>query len=136
MRTFAIAVFAVHTLFELFFGANAFLSGSSSSQSAEQIAQQSVEMTISFRFLGSALLSLGILGAIVLFFAGVQSTAAKYIAIGFAAFHTLGTLGSLYSAAPTFEVYAQPLALGAVILHGGLAIGFAIIATALKPGNP
>ena len=133
MKTFALVVFAIHTLFELLFGLNAFISGASSSQSAAQIAEQSTQMTISFRFLGSALLAMGALGAIVIFKAGVQSVAAKYIAMGFVVFHGLGTIGSLWSAAPTFEVYTQALALGALILHGALAIGFAIIAIGLKP---
>ncbi|WP_421723351.1 hypothetical protein [Bauldia sp.] len=132
MRTFAYIVFIIHVVFELIFGASAFLSGASSSQSAEQIAQQSVQVTIAFRFLGSALLALGVLGAVVVFVAGVQSATAKYIAIGFAAFHGLGAVGSLWSAAPTFEVYSQPLALGALVLHGLLALGFAAVALLMK----
>lgn len=132
MRLFALIIFGIHTLFELVFGASAYLSGASSSQTAEAAAAQSVAMTISFRFLGSALIAMGVLGAIVLFRAGVTSVAAKYVAAGFAVFHGLGALGSLYTAAPDFAVYANPLSLGAVVLHGLLAIGFAIIAAGLR----
>jgi len=128
MKLFAFVVFGIHMVFELFFGANAYLSGASSSQSAEQIAQQSVQLTIAFRFLGSALISLGVLAAVIVFVAGVQSTTARYAAMAFAVFHGLGAAGSLYSAAPGFEVYQQTLTMGALILHGMLAIGFAVIA--------
>ena len=133
MRLFALAVFGIHTLFELAFGLNAFLTGASSSQSAEAIAAQSVELTIAFRFLGSALIALGLMGALVLFVAGVRSATARIVAMGFAAFHGLGALGSLWSAAPDFAVYGQPLSLGALILHGLLALGFAVIAA--KPAS-
>ena len=106
---------------------NNYLKGTSSSLSTEQIATQTTQMAITFRFMGSALIALGILGLIIIFIAGVNSKAARYVAMGFAAFHSLGSLGSIYSAAPNFEVYNQPLALGALILHGLLAIGFIII---------
>jgi|GEM_PF-2716985 len=132
MKTFAYVVFITHIVFELIFGANAFLSGASSSQSADQIAQQSVQLTIAFRFLGSALLALGVLGAIVVFVAGVQSATAKYVATGFAVFHGLGALGSLWSAAPTFQAYSQTLTLGALVLHGLLAFGFIAVALLTK----
>ncbi len=128
MRLFALIVFGIHMLFELAFGANAFLSGASSSQSVEQIAEQSVELTIAFRFLGRALMSLGVLAAIIIFVAGVQSVTARYTAIGFFAFHALGASGSVWSAAPGFEVYQQPLSLGALVLHTLLAVGFLIVA--------
>lgn len=133
MKLFALAVFAVHSLFELMFGLNAFLSGASSSQTANQIAEQSVQMTIAFRFMGSALLALGILGVVVIFGAGVRSITAKYVATGFAAFHGLGAIGSLWSSAPTFEVYAQTLTLGALVVHSTLALGFAALVILLKP---
>lgn len=129
MKLFAIAVFAIHTLFELTFGASAYLSGASSSQTPEQIAEQSVQLTIAFRFMGSALLSLGVLGAIILVWAGVQSPAARYAAIGFAVFHSLGAIGSLWSAMPSFDAYSAPLAVGALVVHASLAVGFAVIAT-------
>ncbi len=135
MKLFALIVFAIHTLFELAFGASAFMSGASSSQSPEQIAQQSVQLTIAFRFLGSALLALGVMGALVIFVAGVQSRTAQLAAIAFAVFHGLGAIGSLWSAAPGFAAYEQTLALGALVLHSALAIGFAIIALRSKiPG--
>ena len=128
MRIFALSVFGIHMVFELAFGANAFLTGASSSQSAEEIAQQSVQLTIAFRFLGSALIALGAMAAIVIFVAGLQSRTALYTAMGFAIFHGLGAIGSIWSAAPAFEVYQQPLALGALILHLLLALGFAFVA--------
>lgn len=87
-----------------------------------------MELTIAFRFMGSALISLGLLAAIVLFVAGVQSKFAQYVAVAFAVFHGLGAIGSLWSAAPDFLVYSQALSLGALILHGALACGFACIA--------
>lgn len=135
MKRFAVFVFAIHVVFELIFGASAYLTGASSSQSAEQIAQQSVQLTIAFRFMGSALIALGVLGAIILFGPGVRSTAARYVAAGFTVFHGLGTIGSLWTAAPGFEVYAAPLALGAVVLHGMLAIGFAVVALSPAEGR-
>ena len=114
--------------FELVFGASAYISGASSSQSAAEIANQPVQLSIAFRFFGSALISLGVLAAIIVFVAGVQSKAAKYAAVAFAIFHGLGAAGSLYTSAPNFEVYQQTLVLGALILHGMLAVGFSIIA--------
>ncbi len=132
MKLFALTVFGVHMLFELAFGASAFLSGASSSQGAEQIALQSVETTIAFRFLGSALISLGVMAAIIIFFAGVQSVAARYTAIAFVVFHGLGASGSLWSAAPGYEVYQQTLTLGALTLHTLLAVGFLIVALSLR----
>lgn len=124
MDVFALVVFSTHTLFELLFGLSAYASGASSSQTAEQRADQPVALSISFRFLGSALLALGVLGAVVIFGPGVRSEAARYAAVAFATFHGLGTLGSVYSSAPDFTVYRQPLTLGAVIVHGALALGF------------
>ena len=128
MNYFALGVFILHTVFELLFGISIFTSGGAASQSAEQIAAQSTELTISFRFMGAALTALGVLGAIVIFGPGVRSATARYVAAGLAVFHGLGTFGSLYSAAPGFEAYDAPLALGAVILHGLLAIAFIVIA--------
>ncbi|WP_044209890.1 hypothetical protein [Flammeovirga sp. OC4] len=78
--------------------------------------------------MGAALMALGFLGLLILLKAGVQSTTAKYSAMGFAVFHGLGSLGSLYTASPNFEVYSEPLALGALVLHGTLAISFITIA--------
>lgn len=128
MKRFATIVFSIHTFFELLFGMNNYIKGASASQSAEQIATQSAQMAITFRFMGSALTALGILGLLVIFKAGVRSKTAKYVAVGFAVFHGLGSLGSLYTASPNFEVYSEPLALGALILHGILAVSFIIIA--------
>ncbi len=128
MKYFALTIFVLHTVFELLFGIGIFMSGASASQSAEQIAAQSTETTISFRFMGAALTALGLLGAIIIFGPGVRSVTARYVAAALAVFHGFGTLGSLYTAAPGFEAYSAPLALGAVILHGLLAIGFIIIA--------
>jgi hypothetical protein len=133
MEVFAFAVFSVHTLFELLFGVSAYRTGASSSQSAEQRAVQSTQMTIAFRFMGSALLALGVLGAFIIFGAGVQSVTAKYVAVGFATFHGLGTLGSLWSAAPTWAAYRTRLTLGALIVHGALALGFIAIALFMTP---
>jgi hypothetical protein len=127
MKLFAITVFAVHTIFELLFGLTVFLNGASSSQTAEEIARQSDGVKIAFRFMGSALFSLGVLGAITVFFAGVQSITGTLMAIGFLTFHVLGTLGSLWSAMPSFEVYASPFALAALVLHGLLAVGFMVV---------
>jgi TRAP-type C4-dicarboxylate transport system permease small subunit len=128
MKVFALSVFVIHTLFELVFGASAYLSGASSSQTAEQIAAQSTSLSIAFRFMGAALLSLGVLGALVIFGPGVQSPTARVVAAGFVVFHGLGALGSLYTAAPGFQAYDSALAIGAVVVHALLAVGFAVIA--------
>jgi len=127
MKRFAIIIFGIHSFFELLFGMNNYIKGTSASQTAEQIATQTTEMGITFRFMGSALIALGVLGLVILFKAGVLSKTAKYVSIGFAVFHGLGTLGSLYTASPNFEIYSTPMALGAIILHGTLAVSFAII---------
>lgn len=95
---------------------------------ADQITNQTVEMAITFRFMGSALIALGIPRVLILFKAGVLSKTAKYVAIGFIVLHALGSPGSLYTTFPNFEVYSQPMALGGLILHGMLAVGFTIIA--------
>ncbi len=128
MTILATVVYAIHTLFELLFGTSAYLSGASSSQSAEDRATQPVELKIAFRFMGSALFALGVLGAIVLFGPGVGSPTAKYVAIGLAIFHGLGVIGSVWTSAPGFRTYCKPLAFGAVIVHGSLALGFAVVA--------
>lgn len=128
MKYFATAIFAIHSIFEILFGMNNYIKGSSASQTAEQIATQTAELAITFRFMGAALTALGVMGLIVLFKFGVLSKTAKYIAMAFVVFHGLGTLGSLYTSAPTFETYNQSMPLGALILHGLLAIGFTIIA--------
>lgn len=133
MKIFALSVFGVHTCFEILFGLNAFLSGASSSQSAAEIAAQSIDLTIAFRFLGSALLALGVLGLIVIVGPGVRSATAWLVAGAFAIFHGLGAAGSLWSAAPTFEVYAQTFSLGALVLHALLALGFAAIVLLMRP---
>ncbi|MEL6573966.1 MAG: hypothetical protein AAFQ64_20150 [Pseudomonadota bacterium] len=130
MRSFALTVFAIHTLFELAFGASIFLAGASSSATPDMVAAQPVAITISFRFMGSALIALGVLGGLVIFGPGVASVTARVIAVGLATFHALGTAGSLFTASPTFEAYTSPLALGAVVLHGVLALGFVVIAFA------
>lgn len=64
MRLFALVVFALHILAELTFGANALLSGGFSSQSAEELAYQPANIEGAARFLGAALFSLGLLGAL------------------------------------------------------------------------
>ena len=124
MEIFALTVFVVHTCFELLFGASAYFSGGSSSQSADEKANQSPQMTIAFRFMGSALLALGALGLVVIFGPGVTSDTAKYVAAGLAVFHGLGAIGSIWTAAPGFEVYKNRLTIGALVVHGALALGF------------
>lgn len=132
MRVFALTIFIIHTCFEIVFGLNAFISGGSSSQSAEQLANQSIQMTISGRFLGSALLALGVLGAVILFGPGVQSSTAKLVSIGFATFHLLGTIGVLIGASSDPTIFSNILTLGAFIVHAVLAIGFVVIALRLQ----
>lgn len=127
MKKFSVTIFSIHTIFEILFGLNNYIKGTSSSLSAEQIATQTTEMAITFRFMGAALIALGVLGFIIIFMAGVDSKAARYVAMGFAVFHGLGSLGNLYTAAPGFEVYQQPMALGGLVLHAVLAVGFIII---------
>ncbi|KJZ18728.1 hypothetical protein [Loktanella sp. S4079] len=134
MRIFALVIFIIHCGFELLFGLSAYVSGASSSQSAIEVAAQSVQLTIAFRFMGAALIALGVLGLVVIFGPGVSSRAARVIAMGFAVFHGLGALGSIFTAAPTFEVYQNPLSLGALVVHSILALGFVVII--LRPINP
>ena len=128
MYSFALSVYVIHTLFEFLFGASAFLSGASSSQSKADRAAQPVTLKIAFRFMGSALLALGMLGLVVILGPGVSSDTAKYVAVGLATFHGLGALGSIWTAKPSFDVYKNPMSLGAVCVHGLLAIGFIVIA--------
>ncbi len=132
MRLLALITFSMHTIFELIFGISIYLRGASSAQSLEQITVQSVQMTIAFRFMGAALTAMGILGLVIIFWAGVKSQTARFVAIGFATFHGLGALGSIFTAAPSFEAYQRPLSLGALILHALLSIGFVIIASQKK----
>lgn len=131
MKYFTIAVFAIHTLFEIAFGLNAFISGASSSQTAAEIANQSAQITIATRFLGSALTAIGVGGLLIIIFAGVQSYTAKLAAIGFAVFHTMGAAGILLTSMSHDDALARTVTQGALTVHALLALGFIVIALRL-----
>lgn len=80
MRLFALFVFVLHILAELTFGANAFLSGGFSAQSAEELAYQAANIEGAVRFLGAAVFILGLLGALVVFGPGGGSAMGRSIA--------------------------------------------------------
>ncbi len=125
-------VFILHTGFELLFGFNAFVRGAFSSQSAAEVAVQTVQMGMSARFLGSALFALGVLGAIVIFGPGVQSATAKVVGVGLATFHGLGTVGVIIAAVGDPTALSQSSAIGALVIHGVLAVGFVIVLLGTK----
>ena len=127
MKKFAISVFILHTLFEISFGLRAFIMGSFSSQTAEEVANQTIQLAISARFLGSALFALGVLGLIVLTGPGVRSVTGKFVCIAFALFHGVGTLGVLLSAMNTPSVMTETFIMGPLVIHGVLAAGFITI---------
>lgn len=133
MHAFALTVFIVHTLFELAFGLRAYITGGSSSQTRDEIAAQPPQATIAARFLGSALTALGLLGLLVIVWAGPTSPTARLLSVGFALFHGLGALGVLRAAATDRSVLAPVLTRGALITHGALAIAFALLAFLLDP---
>ena len=127
MKYFALVVFALHTVFELVFGFNAFVSGAFSWQNAAAAAAQPLQLGTSARFLGSALFALGVLGAVVIFGPGVRSATAKVVSVGLATFHTLGTVGVIIAAFADPTVLSQTNTLGAFVVHGVLAIGFILL---------
>lgn len=134
MYAFALTVFAIHTLFELAFGLRAYITGGSSSQTPEEIAAQPPRAAMSARFLGSALIALGVLGLLAVVWTGPTSGTARLLAVGFAVFHGLGALGVLKAAAADRTVLAPVLTKGALVTHGGLALGFIVLALFL-PGS-
>lgn len=133
MQAFALIVFVIHTLFELAFGLRAYLTGGSSSQTAEEIAAQPARATMSARFLGSALTALGLLGLLVLVWAGVTSETARILSVGFLVFHGLGAAGILMAARVDRSVLAPTLSKGALVVHGGLALGFLVLVLFMAP---
>lgn len=135
MYAFAMTVFIIHTLFELAFGLRAYVTGGSSSQTAEEIAVQPPRATMSARFLGSALIALGLLGLLVVIWAGPTSETARIIAVGFAAFHGLGTFGILRVASTDRSVLDTTLSKGALVTHGGLALAFVALVLLLPPAG-
>ena len=127
MKIFAVAVFAIHALAELAFGANAFLSGAFSSQGAEEIAAQPAHIASSARFLGAALIALGLLGAVTLLRPGVASPAGRMVAGVLAAFHGIGVAGVFVTASAHPGFLSQTFAQGALGVHLVLAIGFLMV---------
>ena len=125
MRLFALIVFALHTLAELTFGANAFLSGGFSSQSTEELANQPANIEGAARFLGAALFSLGLLGALAVFGPGVGSAMGRSIAGLLMLFHGVGSIGVLITASQNEGYMAQGTA--PLLVHLVLALGFLIV---------
>lgn len=128
MRFVALAVFSLHTLAELVFGASAFLSGAFSSQTPEQLAAQPANIASSARFLGAALFSLGLLGAATIFLIGVATPAGRVIAAVLAAFHAIGVAGMFLTNAAFPGFLGETYAIGALAIHGVLALGFIVVA--------
>ncbi len=127
MRYFALAVFALHALIEMTFGANAFLSGAFSSQSAEEVANQAAHIASAARFLGVALFSIGLLGALTLFVLGVASQAGRWMAGVLAFFHLVGVAGVFVTNASFPGFLSQTNAIGALVIHGLLGLGFVVV---------
>ncbi len=127
MWIFAIVVYALHSLAELAFGTRAFLSGSFSSQSREEVSSQPPHLAGSARFLGAALIALGFLGAVVLLGPGVGSATGKMIAAVLALFHIVGVAGVLATGHLSPGYLAQTHARGAMIVHLVLGLGFLIV---------
>ncbi|WP_108813268.1 hypothetical protein [Loktanella sp. Alg231-35] len=125
MKIFALVVFSLHALAELTFGANAFLSGGFSSQSVEALENQPANIAGAARFLGTALMSLGLLGAIVLFGPGVGSSMGRSVAVLLALFHGIGVVGVLLTAQQNTGYMTQGAA--PLIVHLVLALGFLIV---------
>lgn len=125
MRLFALIVFALHILAELTLGANAFLSGGFSSQSAEELTYQPANIEGAARFLGAALFSLGLLGALAVFGPGVGSAMGRSIAGLLMLFHGIGSIGVLITASQNEGYMAQGAA--PLIVHLVLALGFLIV---------
>jgi len=133
MRYFALAVFILHSLAELTFGASNFLSGSSSSLTPEQAEALTAPMISSYRFLGTALFSLGLLGLAIIFGPGVQSAAGRLVAGVLAIFHTMGCIGIFLTAQSNPEILSASFAIGALAIHGVLALGFISLTLTLRP---
>ncbi len=127
MKYFALAVFILHSLAEITFGASNFLSGSSSSLTPEQVEALTAPMISSYRFLGVALLSLGLLGVFVIFGPGVQSYTGRLVAGLLAIFHSLGCIGIFITSQSHPEILSTSFAIGALVIHGLLALGFIIL---------
>lgn len=125
MKLFALIVFALHILAELAFGANAFLSGGFSSQSAEELANQPANIEGAARFLGAALFSLGLLGALAVFGPGVGSPMGRAIAGLLMLFHAIGSVGVLITASQNEGYMAQGIA--PLLVHLILALGFLVV---------
>ena len=127
MKYVAFAVFALHALAELVFGANALLSGAFSSQPPEEVATQPAHLASSARFLGAALFSLGLLGAVTLFGPGVGSQMGRMVAGVLAAFHLIGVAGVFITASAYPGFLSQTHAQGALAIHLILGLGFALV---------
>lgn len=125
MKIFALVVFSLHILAELTFGTNAFLAGGFSSQSAEDLATQPANIAGAARFLGAALFSLGLLGALAVFGPGVGSARGRAIAGLLMFFHGIGVVGVLMTANQYEGYMAQGTA--PLVVHLILALGFLIV---------
>lgn len=127
MRYFALAIFGLHALAELVFGASAWWSGAFSSQTAEQLAAQPANIASSARFLGAALFSLGLLGALTIFVIGIATAAGRVIALVLAVFHTVGVAGVFLTNSSFPGFMGESYAIGGLVIHGVLAVGFWVV---------
>jgi len=124
MKYLGLIVFSLHALFELTFGVRAFWSGAFGG--LPEMADGMPQLSVSARFLGSALIALGALSAVTVFTISMSSLAARVIAFGFALFHTLGCIGLALTASEAPELWADTYTIGAISIHGTLAIGFLV----------
>lgn len=132
MKSLALVVFAIHAVLEVVFGLNALISGGFSSLSAEQLANMPPEVRVSARFLGAALLSLGLMGAWVIFWPGVSSPVGRQMALLLAGFHLIGLAGAAFTALFAPALWISFHTWGAMVIHGLLGLGFLTISRGVK----
>ena len=93
---------------------------------AEEAVQQPSHLAAAARFLGAALVALGVLGAVVLIGPGVRSEMGFWVALVLAVFHGVGCLGVVVTARAHPGFMGQTHARGALIVHLVLAVGFLV----------
>jgi len=128
MWVFVFIVFLLHSLAEIAFGLRAFITGSFSSQSSDETMHQPANLAAAARFLGAALIALGLLGALVLAGPGVGSDMGFWVAVLLAVFHGIGSLGVVATARANPGFLRETHARGALTVHMVLALGFVMSA--------
>jgi hypothetical protein len=128
LRYFAFAVFGLHVVAETVFGLRGFLAGGFSWQAGVDVGALAPQIAGSARFLASGLLTLAVLGAWVVFRAGVGSAAGRAVAVILAFFHCLGAFGIVMTAASYDGFLSTTNAQGAFGIHALLGAGFGLVA--------